>query len=169
MKRVSGLTIALGLYIIISSTFMLQVRNFFVGIFGEGPIGFLFLVSFSVLAAFYTLHIFRMRVPFLKITFSVSVFLLAYLLISKQEYFAEKLHVVEYGLLGFLLLRDLLEKRDYLKNIAVAVFFICVVSFLDEGLQGILPYRFFEFKDISTNIISGLLGIGLGHSGTTRA
>lgn len=160
MKYFSKLTIGLAVYIVISASFMLQFRNFLVKTFGGEVIKSAFIFLFFLTALFYIWHILRMKIPASSIICSVFIFVPAYLLISKQPYFTEKIHVLEYGILGYLALRDLLEKnKKIFKNILLAVSFISLIGILDETFQRFLPYRVGEIRDVATDIVSGLLGI----------
>lgn len=160
MKRFSGITIGLGIYIVISASFMLQVRSFLIETFGDAAVKRAFFLLFFLVAALYVVYIIYKRLPLYSIALSLFIFALAYLLILWQPFFSEKLHVLEYGILGYLALRDL-SKRDKkaLRNIIYAVGFVLLVTSLDEGFQYFLPYRVGEMRDVVTNIISGFLGI----------
>ena len=83
----------------------------------------------------------------------------AYLLARFAEFPAERLHLVEYGLVAILLLRAL--RLDFTAKSAFALAFALtgVVGLVDEGIQAVLPQRYFEFKDILLNIVSGGLGL----------
>lgn len=74
----------------------------------------------------------------------------------------EKMHVLEYGILAWLAMRDLTEgKRNLTKSGFLAFVFIFIVACLDEGFQKLLPWRVCDIRDVLTNAISGMLGISL--------
>lgn len=102
-----------------------------------------------------------MRLSIRGICAIACIFILGYLFSMWQEYFSEKTHVLTYGLLGYLAMRDLSGEGEELKRIAAAVIFVSFISAMDETFQRILPYRYGELKDFITNIISGALGITL--------
>lgn len=78
-----------------------------------------------------------------------------------QPYVTEKIHILEYGFLGWLAVRDLNRNKAYVKSAILAIFYIFLIGALDEAFQKCLPYRVGEIRDVVTNIISGLLGIML--------
>lgn len=82
-----------------------------------------------------------------------------YLLARFSTFPAERLHLVEYGLVSVLLVRalllDLSPRWAYLASLAMTA----VVGFGDECIQWVLPQRFFELKDVQLNVISGGLGL----------
>ncbi|OGW76097.1 MAG: hypothetical protein A2Z72_01915 [Omnitrophica bacterium RBG_13_46_9] len=159
MNRLSKITVWLGIYIIISASFMNQLNSFLTRTFGIKAVKFALLFTYFLLVVFYTLYISRKKLPISRIVISLFVFILAFFYLLWQPYIAEQLHIFEYGILGYLALKDLLLpcKRN-LKSILFALFFVTLVGALDEGFQKILPYRTFDPRDIATNATSGFLG-----------
>ena len=85
----------------------------------------------------------------------VYFILLKYLCI----YPAERLHLVEYGALAYLLYRAL---RLYFPSRIAYIFGFLIASgfgFLDELIQGQLPNRYYETRDVLTNILAAGLGL----------
>src|SRR3989338_2774538 len=72
---------------------------------------------------------------------------------------AEKVHLIEYGFLGYLVLRAFRESRLVKTRYICVIFIIAIVGYLDEVIQGLLPNRVYDVSDIYLNIISGLLGL----------
>lgn len=74
-------------------------------------------------------------------------------------YAGEKVHFLEYGLLGLLLCKTLgcqiKNKMAYL----LAIVLVYLVGMMDEGIQWALPNRVGEYRDIWINIVSGGLAI----------
>jgi VanZ family protein len=79
----------------------------------------------------------------------------------RQPYFVEKLHIFEYGFLGWLVTRDLNKKKISIKAILLSALFVLLVAGLDEGFQYFLPYRVCDIRDVITDGISGAFGIAL--------
>ena len=82
-----------------------------------------------------------------------------YLLKYQCKFPAERLHLVEYGLLAYLLYRAL---RLYLPSGKAYIFGFLIASgfgFLDELIQYILPNRVFETRDVMTNVLAAGLGL----------
>lgn len=156
----SKLIMAFGLGIVISASFMLQLRSLVVRTFGDETLVILYVLLCLLTITMYVLRLTRKKMRLSGIVLSVLIFWLAFLLMACQLYFAEKLHVLEFGLLGYLTLRDMFKATSQVsKNIVVAGLFVIAIGLSDEGFQRILPYRVFEFRDIATNIVSGFLGL----------
>ena len=90
------------------------------------------------------------------LTFAVCGF---FAVINYAQTPAEKIHLGEYGLLGILLYNALkieFNRFDF-KLYIYAVVMCTAIGVIDEVIQGILPNRFFDWRDIFMNAISGAL------------
>lgn len=72
---------------------------------------------------------------------------------------AERLHLVEYGLLAYLLYRAFRMNFPKAGAYALGFLFASGFGFLDEAIQYILPNRVFEMRDVVTNVLAA--GVGL--------
>lgn len=153
-RSLSRLTIGLGVYIVVSAAFMLQVNMWLTARVGNPFLFRSFWVASFIVLIVAVVYAFRARLGAPRILAVLSIFALAYLLGTMQHYFEEKTHILMYGLLGFLAMRDLARAGK-------AASFVVLISALDEGFQWILPYRFGEWNDFITNVLGGVLGIGL--------
>ena len=88
----------------------------------------------------------------------VAVFFELTLLAVRPE---EKIHLLEYGVLGVLLYNALkidMDRLDPMLYIAGATF--CFgAGLIDEVIQLYLPNRVFDWKDVVINFISGVMGL----------
>ncbi|MEW6755921.1 MAG: VanZ family protein, partial [Candidatus Latescibacterota bacterium] len=95
--------------------------------------------------------------PYLALLAVLPVY--AFLLDRYAVFPSERLHLVEYGFMGWVLfgaLRiDLPGGRAYAASLVLTV----LVGFGDECIQWVLPQRFFELKDVELNAVSGGLGL----------
>jgi len=160
-ERLAAFTVAYAGYIIISAAFMQQVWLFLTKAWGRENL-YLFCGSlYLLLAVIVLLYVVKSRRHFLRVAGTIIVLVLSFLFAWRQPFFVEKLHVAEYGLLGWLGMRCL--RRQRISGIAKATFFsflfILLVGSIDEGLQKVLPYRVGEIRDVVTNLISGICGI----------
>ncbi len=83
----------------------------------------------------------------------------AYLLKHHCKFPAERLHLIEYGLLAYLLYRAL--RPDFTRAVAYALSLLISsgFGFLDEIIQHVLPNRVFELRDVMTNLLASALGL----------
>lgn len=86
-------------------------------------------------------------------------FVYYYLLIFHCKFPAERLHLIEYGLLAYLLFRAL--RMDFSRALSYAMSFLISSGYgvFDEIIQYILPNRAFEVRDIMTNLMASALGL----------
>lgn len=82
---------------------------------------------------------------------SLPVFFMAGYLIFPLHLIEEKVHVLEFMLLGLLAGRD---KKLKVHPLALVV----IVALIDEGYQYLIPGRFFDIRDIGLDIAGGFLG-----------
>lgn len=75
---------------------------------------------------------------------------------------SERVHFLEYGLLGMLILRASLRTmpQSWRASFGLAAVVLCTIGTLDEIIQFLLPNRFFDWRDLWFNLIGGLLGFG---------
>jgi len=74
----------------------------------------------------------------------------------------EAIHFLEYGLLGFLLYRALKIRTKDVGIYFIAFLIGCLVGILDEILQWIVPFRYWDIRDVGLNALaSGLFQVGL--------
>lgn len=127
------------LLIFISIPTIRQVWNFI------GPrIGYIVVVVSFVLALGF-LYIYSRSI------FLVIILILASVLIFKfVKLPIERIHFIEYGILGWLAHRAGGWK---------SIFYVVAIGILDELIQKITPNRYFDIKDICTNIIGGGSGM----------
>ncbi len=72
---------------------------------------------------------------------------------------AEKIHFLEYGLLGLLLCKTLSYQIKDKSAYLVALVIVYLIGMTDETLQWALPNRVGEYRDIWINVVSGALAI----------
>lgn len=158
--RISKFNLCFTIYIIVSSYFMQDVWNAWKAIFGKQLLG-LFLIFLCGWAASVILYKnIKSGFNFKKIGLICAVCLAGFVFAWRQPYFTEKAHVLEFAVLGWLIMRDFNLKRRKLRKAALLAFvFVVVVGILEEGFQKLLPWRVFDVRDILTDALSGTLGI----------
>jgi len=157
--KLSKLTIFLGAYIVISALYMNQAWYFLEGLIGRQNVKMLGISFLFIVAALLSWQVIKSGRGILKILFRLAIIAYALIFALRQPYLVEKLHVIEYGLLGWLAARDLNKNKLMLKNILLAFLFTVLITLLDEGLQKFLPWRVCDLRDVITNCISSALGI----------
>ncbi len=159
-KGLSKLTVGFGAYIVLSAVFMLQVRTGLSRVIGDVVLFRLLQLSFLILVVFTLYYAYQKNLRHSHILAAVGIFFLAWVLAVNQPFFTEQTHVFTYGVLGVLAASDLgRAKAGIARRVGGSVLFVSLVSSADELVQGILPYRFGDMRDVVTNILSGALGV----------
>ena len=70
---------------------------------------------------------------------------------------AEKVHFIEYGFLAYLVIKAISLDVQKLIAYGYALFLISIIGWIDEGIQYILPNRYYSINDVILNSISGAL------------
>ncbi len=162
--EVNKFTFGLGLYIIISASFMQQVWEFLGKVFGQNNLRVFCILLFLATAILILVYTIRFHCGILRIMLTSAIIIFASIFAWHQPFFSERLHILEYGLLGWLAARDFSESKPLLKAACFAILFVFLIGSTDEFFQKILPYRVGELRDVITDLISGVLGIILFQS-----
>ena len=159
VSKLPWLTIVLGTYIIISASFTKQLLDFVKTYIGTQ--GFSVLVSLILIVLTLLLFIFKIRKKgrLINTLVFIIILIIAIILILQLEIPEEKMHFVEFGTLGWIAGRDLIKRNKKTKR-AILAFVICIlVGILQESLQLLLPYRYFQWRDILFNNLGSTLGL----------
>jgi hypothetical protein len=157
--KLSKLTIGFGIYLIVSASYMTQVWDFTNKIFGQDAVKIICFNLFFASIIAYFVFLYKSNAGLFKSLAGFLILLLTFYFAWLQSLYGEKMHVLEYGLLGFLAAKDLFKSRFALKALLYSLLFVILISSFDEIFQKLLPYRFGEIKDAVVNIISGIFGI----------
>lgn len=75
----------------------------------------------------------------------------------------EKVHCMEYGFLSYLIFRALrLDLKSY-QAYALALIMTGMFGWLDEGIQYLMPGRYYALSDVWLNVYGGWLGLLATH------
>lgn len=155
----SKTTYSYGLFIVVSASFMLQLLEFFYKIFGTYNIQ-LTLYLLSIFAGLILIiYAVKKGYTITQLSMILIILCLGLLLMYSLPIFGEKTHVILYGTLGYLAIKDTYNKISGLvKSLSYAILFTSAINLLDELFQAILPYRVGEVRDILVNFICTILG-----------
>ncbi len=160
--RISKITFIFGLFIIASAAFMGQVGSFISGKLGKPYFELLIGILFLVTAAGLILYLKRGGLGKIKLSIFLAVFVGGFLFAWHLDILVERIHLLEYGLLGWLAIRDTLrEEKKIIKASIFSALFILGVSIVDEIFQWRLPYRVGDVRDVVFNEVGGLWGMSL--------
>ncbi|NNK91056.1 MAG: VanZ family protein [Acidimicrobiia bacterium] len=91
----------------------------------------------------------------------VAVYLLAFVRLGTPE---ERTHLIEYGVVAVLAYSALAERNRQTGRVpvpaVVALGIAAVLGIVDEGIQGVMPSRVFDIRDIGFNVLAAVLALG---------
>ena len=73
----------------------------------------------------------------------------------------EKIHFVEYGFLAYLVHKAIHIDVQRLPAYGYAFLLTSAFGWIDEGIQFLLPNRYYQIEDVILNALSGALGLVL--------
>ncbi len=73
----------------------------------------------------------------------------------------EKLHFIEYGAVGVLWFLSLPLKWTARKRYVVSALACGACGWIDEGIQALLPSRYYDLRDVGFNALAGLMALTL--------
>lgn len=73
----------------------------------------------------------------------------------------EKLHFLEYGTVGVLAFLSTSEAWLTRKRFIFAALFTVAAGWLDEGIQALLPNRYYDLRDVGFNALAGLMALSV--------
>ncbi len=154
----SFLSIFLSLLIIGIAPWARRILRFIYGIIGREVtvlgLKIVFLVGIALLVIYLLSKKQTIKLGF-GIIFPLSSFILLTILFFKIKLPEEKVHLIEYAVLGFLLFKDFFNGRI---KLFISILFLLIVAFTDELFQLFLPDRYFDFRDIIFNSVGGFTG-----------
>ncbi|MDP2940448.1 MAG: VanZ family protein [Candidatus Omnitrophota bacterium] len=159
--RISKPTLFFGLFVVISASFTQQILFYFFETFGKRQTATTLGIFFVLIGVAVIIYIFKQKIANLKKLCFCWLFILGLVLSWRMPIVAERIHILEYGLLGWLTLKDASKKYFSPKTIPFSLSIILVFSLMDEGFQFILPNRIADWRDVFINLIGGCWGMGL--------
>jgi len=97
-----------------------------------------------------------------RISALVAILGISALYLSKLPYAVEKIHFVQYGILGILLVSALsMRIQNSIVTYVASVLLVYIIGLGDETFQDLISSRVGEIRDNFTNIFSAILGLAL--------
>ncbi|MHA1568094.1 MAG: VanZ family protein [Alphaproteobacteria bacterium] len=117
------------------------------------------ILALAVAALVWMIGVARIRRVGVYLQFAALGAAYAIILLTLSEMPVERIHLLEYGAVGLLAYRALRRRFAGTDQTVLAVLITLNVGLGDELLQGLLPRRFYDTKDVLVNTLAGLLGV----------
>lgn len=164
---------ALMLVVLVVSTapFMGQVRDVLFDSFGASAVRGIALVLLGLAACAFSYAIFRIRhhrlLRYGALALAAGLLWLQEIVLgagiedaglASRVSVAERIHIVEYGLLAYLLYRAFKPAGD-LSMLLLPLLWVTVAGVADESMQWLVETRLGEIRDVFLNVYAGLCGL----------
>jgi len=159
--RISKITLSFGLLVVLSASFARPLFFYLFKKFGRNQTEIALGLFFLLLSYLATIYIFKQTLPAYRKLFFFLLFILGLILTLKIPIFAERIHVLEYGLLGWLAMNDNIKGDIKLRFIVSSLLIVLFFGALDEEFQFFLPQRVSDLKDVLLDFLSGGWGVAL--------
>ena len=158
---ISKTTFFIALFIITSASFTRQIMDFIKASIGEKGFFYLIATMVGILGLFFLICAVKNSYRLVKVSMFVMVWGIGLALTWQIKIPQERIHILEYAVLGWLSVKDLNRENKKVKASFLACIYCIIVGILDELFQAILPYRFFDWRDVIFNGAGGGWGITL--------
>lgn len=151
----------LALYLLAIYATLGVVRNWTSFLRDRGMLRETVVAAFAIAAASFLWLIFRHarnRTP--RAIAALLMVVAAYaFVIYPMESTEEKIHFIEYG--GVALLADLSAPRAWSgkRRFIACALFVAAAGWIDEGIQALLPMRYYDLRDVAFNAAAGLMAL----------
>ena len=157
--RFSKITLFIVLVVFLSSLFAQQIWLWLINIFGRNQIILFSCSIFTLFILIFLAQKIKQGHKKRKILYTAILVITGALLSLKIELFAERVHLFEFGLLGWFVAKDFSRSKALQSRILIrTLVFILFISSADEFLQQLLPYRVGQIRDVLFNLCGGLTG-----------
>jgi hypothetical protein len=159
-KNISGIWLLIALYIAViylTLPLMRPVLNYLYSSVGKGTLSVMVNLSLGIASASIVLLSVKRGLP--RALLIGILLVIAALFIYGMDRPEERIHFLEYGVLGFMVLKGMKEHRHM---IVLSFVFVALVGAVDELIQWLLPNRVGDLRDIAMNAAGGMLGIWTG-------
>ena len=123
----------------------------------------LFVLGMALIGAAIVVQGFRLRPNGVEIAVALGVVAVYLLLFTRMAIPEERTHLIEYGVVALLIYEALQERASQCRPVPfpamLTVFLTALLGWLDEGLQAMVPNRFYDLRDVGFNALAGLMAV----------
>jgi len=155
---VAPLTLCIGMAIAVFSLFMRQVMLFVRSLTGSLIFEITVSIFLTIIALAFIIYIIKQCPQRIRCLFIIILVIGGFVLTSLIHIPEEKIHIIEFALLGWFAMSDFSKNNTPFQSIVLSIIICSLFGIFDEIVQGILPYRYFDVRDIVFNIAGGIWG-----------
>lgn len=160
-NKLSKITVFWAAYLIISPIFMRQALNFILGLLGNSGLTIMLWVIFLLGGGATFLYLYKSRPAIWRIFLFLGIFALGLFYASQVKITEERMHLINFGLLGWLIIKDISRFKKGIMSIGWSLLFCIFVAAIEETLQLWIPNRVAQIDDVLLAVMGGVWGISL--------
>jgi len=160
-KTISKITMLWAAYLIISPVVMRQVLNFIIKLLGKSGLAIILWVIFLSAGEGAAFFLYKSRPAIWRIFLFCGIFAVGLFYASQVKIIAERMHLINFGLLGWLIIKDISRFKKGIMGIGLSLLFCLFVAIIEETLQLWIPYRVGDINDVLRAVMGGVWGISL--------
>lgn len=158
---ISKITAFWAVYLIISPIFMRQVLNSILKIIGRPGVSIMLWVIFLTGLILAFLYFYRSRPTKGRILLFLVISAVWLFYASTMKITDERIHLINFGLLGWLFMRDIGKFKKGFKEIGLSLILCVLVAIIEETYQRWIPGRVSDIRDVLFAAIGSISGISL--------
>ena len=148
-------------YLLISPVFMRQVLNFILKFLGRNELAVIFWALFLLGGGVASFCLYKSRPSLRRIFLFSGVFAVGLFYASQVKVVEERMHLINFGLLGWLIVKDIGRLEKGVMGIGTALLCCIFVAALEETLQLWIPDRMATIQDVLLGVVGSFWGISL--------
>ncbi len=125
---------------------------------GRGVLRFVVLGLFALSALVVAWRVWRSRPGWRELGAVLLCGVLYAIVLTRLERHEERIHFLEYGLFAGLVEAALRERRSRHAG-WLAILITAAAGWIDEGIQGLVPGRIYDLRDVFFNTVAGILAV----------
>jgi VanZ family protein len=156
-----GARIALSLYLALIYSTLGVVRSVSNFLRDRGVLRFTVFAAFMLAACALVVLVFHdRRNRSWRVIVALAIAFITYAaLVVPMQMPEEKIHFIEYGVVAMLARLSTPERWSEGRRFAVSFLFVVAAGWMDEIIQGILPNRVYDLRDVGFNAAAGLIAL----------
>ncbi|MDP3041847.1 MAG: VanZ family protein [Candidatus Omnitrophota bacterium] len=160
-NKLSKITIFWAAYLIISPIFMRPALNFILEFLGNSGLTIMLWVLFLFGGCVASSYLYKSHLAGWRIFLFLGIFAAGLFYASQVKIVEERMHLINFGLLGWLIIKDISRFKKGIMSIGLSLLFCIFVATIEETLQLWIPNRVAQIHDVLLAVMGGVWGISL--------
>ncbi len=136
----------------------IDLRNILLNLGQRDNLDIFIWIIFFIFGIILIIYLIKLEINFLRLILAIILFGLGILYaFTMNKFISERIHLIYFGIIGFLFTKDNLEESNLI-TIIYTIIWAMLIATLDEIFQSFLPKRVGDVRDIMFGTLGGLWG-----------